>query len=130
VTPDTSGTVDVSGGSDAATNSAPSAVATPAPAVGVAPSSSVTETSGDVTTEPQVDPAPTYTTVPPQTVTITTATLRYQTYVLDNGDSWLLPIWFLEGYVGTDHSQTFSDNELAVSSAYVKLPTNTGVMTY
>ena len=130
VTSDTSGTVDVSGGSDGATNSAPSAVATPAPAVGVAPSSSVTETSGDVTTEPQVDPAPTYTTVPPQTVTITTATLRYQTYVLDNGDSWLLPIWFLEGYVGTDHSQTFSDNELAVSSNYVKLPTNTGVMTY
>jgi len=130
VTPDTSGTVDVSGGSDGATNSAPSAVATPAPAVGVAPSSSVAETSGDVTTEPQVDPAPTYTTVPPRTVTITTATLRYQTYVLDNGDSWLLPIWFLEGYVGTDHSQTFSDNELAVSSNYVKLPTNTGVMTY
>jgi len=130
-TPDTSGTVNVSGSSAGATNSAPSAVATPAPAVGVAPSSSVTETSGDATTDsPQVDPAPTYTTVPPQTVTITTATLRYQTYVLANGDSWLLPIWSLEGFVGTDHSQTFSDNELAVSSTYVKLPTNTGVMTY
>jgi hypothetical protein len=131
VAPDTSGTVDVSGGSNGATNSAPSAVATPAPAVGVAPSSPVTETSGDaVASSPQVDPGATYTTVPPQTVTITTATLRYQTYVLSNGDSWLLPIWFLEGYVGTDHSQTFSDNELAVSSAFVKLPTNTGVMTY
>jgi len=131
VMPDTSGTVDVSGSSDSASSSGPSAAATPAPAVGAAPSSGVSETSGEVTTsEPQVDPAPTYTTVPPQTVTITKATLRYQTYVLDNGDSWLLPIWALEGYVGTDRSQTFADNELAVSSTYVKLPTNTGAMTY
>ncbi len=126
-----SGTVDVAGSSDGGTSSGPSAVATPAPAVGVDPSSGVSATSGDATTTPpEVDPAPTYTTVPPQTVTITTATLRYQTYTLENGQTWLLPVWKLDGYVGSDKAQEFSQTQLAVSSNYVKLPQNTGVMTY
>jgi hypothetical protein len=77
-----------------------------------------------------IDSAPTYTTVPPQTVTITSATLTYQTYQLANGESWLLPVWQLKGYIGSDRSQEFFDTELAVSSNYVKLPTSHGVIAY
>jgi hypothetical protein len=135
IVPDTSGTVDATSGSTggATTDVAPSAP-TLTPTDG-ATAPTVTSSSGDVatggpdTTVP-TDSAPTYTTVPPQTVTITTATLSYRTYNLENGDTWLLPVWVLDGYVGSDTSQEFSDTELAVSSTYVKLPTNTGVIAY
>ncbi len=131
--PDTTGTVQVTDGADD-TSSAPAVMA---PGAAIAPSG-VSSDAGDVatgvaadTTIPaQVDPAPTYTTVPPQIVTITTATLRCQTYQLENGQTWLLPVWILDGYVGNDEAQAFSQTQLAVSSNYVKLPQNTGVMTY
>jgi hypothetical protein len=133
VAPDNTGTVEATGGFDE--TSSPSAEMAPGESVapsGVSPTSGDASTgvAPDATTPPQVDPAPTYTTVPPQTVTITTATLRYQTYQLENGQTWLLPVWTLNGYVGSDKAQEFSQTELAVSSNYVKLPQSNGVMTY
>ncbi len=76
--------------------------------------------------------ADTTTTAPEQTppaleVSINKATMGLQTYTLANGETWLLPVWLLEGPI-TDPSATNGDNAgdfsqtvIGVSSEYVKI---------
>ncbi len=88
----------------------------------VAPTPGATSGAADSTptTSPEQTP-------PALTVSINKATMGLQTYSLANGESWLLPVWLLEGPITdpsattSDNAGTFSQSVLGVSSDYVQI---------